>query len=153
MSELFFFGNYDVKETEKPMIPPNYINLILKTKDLIGTKCGFVPVELGTPLTVNYNIKQQDNYLEYGNLHIVVGYDDSIIKHISTNLTGTNEHIKFTIDEIICAYNHGRHNLNSFIDIYSNEKLVNMYNGISFSITDNISNDVTPELTLTFKHI
>ena len=134
------------------MIPPNYINLILNTSDLINTKCGVVPITLGTRLNVNYNIKQQNNYLEYGNLNIEVGYDDSIIKHISTNLTGTNEHIRFTIDEIICEYNYGRYNLHSFIDIYSNEKLVNMFNGISFSITDNISNDVTPELTLTFKH-
>ena len=66
MNELFFFGNYDVKETEKPMIPPNYINININSKKLINTQPVVgVYLTTGEPLTITYTVTQ-NNIIESG---------------------------------------------------------------------------------------
>ena len=156
MSELFFFGNYDVKETEKPMIPPNYINININSKKLINTQPVVgVYLTTGEPLAITYTVTQ-NNIIESGHLHdFAIGNALPDIYHISTNFTN-NDPIKLVFDSIIYNGNKytGMTNLTGTLSFYNNDgtTLVTLNDGIlPCQITDNISNTIIPELNLTLK--
>ena len=155
MSELSFFGNYDVKETEKPMIPPNYINININSKKLINTQPVLgVYLTTGSPLTITYSVTQ-NGITEDGHLQdMVIGRRLPDIYHISTNFTN-NDPIKLVFDGIIYGNKYtGMVNLTGNLSFYNNDgtTLVTIDDGIlPCQITDNISNTIIPELNLTLE--